>query len=1159
MIDFITLADAGLVDLDKHGVIEASAGTGKTYTLIELVMRALKEQRLSIDQILLVTFTEQATGELKSRIRARILAELNDPDLSIELYDHLKKALQQLNQASVFTIHGFCHRTLNEYAFEQRAVFESQLVNDNELRDQMLHQMKRSWPDDKSLVDQLQTYVGDKRLQNVDDLLLDLAKQYKPGIDVIYPDENAENSTSVMQQFESIKVLDLTALHQEFGALKGLAKNAEEKFWQGIISPFLDRLIEDLKNHSFDGLKLCMEEVYKGKKEILPLFFPRNPAVYKTDHKDSCRDVNSQLAPNFFKLCAELDLMNQIIVRSVDIPKLHFVPKLLKQLNDMVRQHKLSHGLISYDDMITRLWEQLSTEIEQKEQHLTQAIRSKYRLALIDEFQDTDLKQWEIFKQLFLCDSHQLFVIGDPKQAIYSFRGADVNTYRSAVAEIQSLHGGKSYRLIHNYRTAKPLVSALNHFFTRDKQGGWFDGSQVIVELPENTDGYQLPVVLKNPYSIAALSQIHVLHDKADAMKKNLAQQIAQTISHQLINQVEVNWKGKTKYLEPNDICVLVRGKNDAEYIEQALQELNIPFSYHKKQDLYQSVEAIHFQILLTALAEPDRKNRFTNLLISLFFDVKPQNLSVYSENNSSDISVLWAEVKLACSQKDWVKVFDLILHESGVFFRHRHNTRRLANIKQLQQQLLNVALKSKCGAKGLLKTFRGWRENSASEEALHQKDTEQATVNIMTMHISKGLEFPVVFLMGGLSADNKAPRYLKFYDQKQQKTVFDLVSVHQKLYDQQQIDEDQQLFYVAMTRAIFMLFLPQVVGEGEKIDKLSGVYAKTVMPRIKQLNIPIHEVKKDICFEQQQRTHKQSVLSLPDLPEIKQSRSINLYSFSSLSRIKAHRQNAENEFVSTQITESLMADEMTQDGPVESSIEQVPGGVKTGLALHGIFENVSFKAVSMHCDLTALFADDSIMRVVDEQMTLFRLENKPLLNELGEIVSEYRQELAAWVWHTLKKPLSALGGRTLGSVSQTDRCHELSFFWHQANTNLTGFIDLFFVIDGGEFKDYYILDWKSNLSLSGYSPKILADEVMHKHQYNWQYELYALAMQHWFDGLGMEKARLKGALYLFSRGINCSEDEQNGVFFDDFTQGDFQIGEIEADLLAFTEIRTDS
>lgn len=1154
MNNFITLNDPKHVDLGKHGVIEASAGTGKTHTLIELVMRALMEHRLTIDKILLVTFTEQATGELKSRIRARILTELEEVGLSVDLAEHLKKALQQLSQASVFTIHGFCHRTLKEFAFEQRSVFESDIVDDNELRSQLLHQMKRAWTGDSAMVAQIQAFTGESSISKIDDLLLELAKQYKPESDVFYPSDAQAFVANITAQLKALEKIELSTLLQEFNAIQGLAKNPKEKYWDEIIAPFLTQLLAVVGKSDLAEVRQFLVDFYKNQKQILPKFFPRKPAVYVVDRADSRALQNQQNSPKIFALAAALDHLCDSLNHYEEAQKIGFIPDLLQQLNQQVRQHKLNKGLISYDDMIMRLWEELSAEVNLPEQHLTHAIRAKYRLALIDEFQDTDPKQWQIFKQLFLCEGHQLFVIGDPKQAIYSFRGADVNTYRKAVEEICSSHGGLAYRLSHNYRTSKPLVNALNQFFAREsndsKQNGWFNASEVTVEVPKENPHYSPPSLVENPHSIAAVSQILVSGEKADVLKQNLAKQIAETIKFQLLNQVQISFKNQTKYIGPSDVCVLVRSRNEAEFVEEALLTLSIPFSYHKKQDLYQSIEAIHFQILLTALAQPNRKERFNNLLISLFFDIKPKELASYSEINK-DINNIWTKAKLACNNKDWVKVFDIMLHDTGALFRHRHNNRRLANIKQLQQQLLDEALQSNCEAKSLLKRFRYWREKNTSEEALHHKDTEQSAVKIMTMHISKGLEFPVVFLMGGLTASTKQPKFLKFYDPAQQKTVFDLVKVHQKTYDQQQIEEYQQLFYVAMTRAIFMLFLPNVVHD--EVKKLNGPYAQTAMPRINQLNIPVHVVSKAQKITATQ-DNRQSATSLPSLPVLNQNSSINLYSFSSLSRIKSHRHNTESEFVVSDMSESIMAEELTQDDPVENSVAQVPGGVKTGLALHGIFENVSFKDVCLHTSTKSLYYDDTIMDVIDEQMHIFRLENRPLFNQQGDEVTAIRLELASWVWHTLKKPLEALGGYSLGSVAQENRRHELSFFWHQSNTNLTGFIDLLFAIEGKEFTDYYILDWKSNLSLNGYSPQVLADEVMKKHDYKWQYELYALAMQRWFDSLGLKKARLKGALYVFSRGMDCHEQVQNGVFYDDFTRKNWNIDAIEADLLAFTE-----
>ncbi len=1155
---FKNLNGAEQINLERHGVIEASAGTGKTYTLIEVVMRMLIEMRLPLEKILLVTFTEHATGELKARIRYRIQETLSSVNLTADVREHLKQSLLKINQASIFTIHGFCHGALREFAFEQGAVFETQVINDIDLRKIKLREMKRGWPFKPQLAAQVKSFLGDKKLSSIDDLILDLAKQYKPNIDHFYPSTEDLDESQILTALQQIDFGLLGCWETQFKNLRGLAKTSYEKLWQGVISTFLKKLQTSIKSENLTDIRSLLNFEFGSKTDVREVLLARLPAVFKTDHAKSMAAENEQVAPELFALFKQLNQILTLFNSFEAAQRVCFIPELVSELIQRTREHKSELGLISYDDMIEQLWEQLCEEQRKTgtEQLLTLALQKKYQVALIDEFQDTDIRQWEIFKQLFLSSvqRHRMFVIGDPKQAIYGFRGADVNTYLKATREIINTHQGCAYRLNINYRTHKPLIHKLNEFFSQDDAGGWFESKAVTVKAPTSTDidPNDIPQVIENPYQLKPLNQLLVSVDKADVMKQNLALQMAQTIKNQLINQIEFRLKGERRTLVASDICVLLRGKKDAVFIEQALQQLKVPYSYHKKQDLYQSTEAIHFHVMLTALARPHEHQRINNALASLFFDLEPQQLDDFAHEKLSQINHLWLQVKEALTLKNWVKVFDLLLNDSGAMFRHRHNTRRIANIKQLKQELLTVALQQNLEANGLLKTFQHWRENRASDESLHHKDTEQAAVKIMTMHISKGLEFPVVFLFGGITGKD-SDRFYKFYDESKAAMVFDLTKTHQEVYRKQQIGEAHQLFYVAMTRAVFMLFLP-VIDQSEQEVHSPGIYIQTVMQRGSQLNVPIHTPAVCDVYDdrsKQPMSSKQIELMLPELPEDIHHRKRNLHSFSSLSRLqsKSNHEQVEDAFSEDLAAELMLTEEWSQQVlPVRET--EIPGGVKTGLVLHGVFENVDFETINAHETLSSVLTDNAIMTVIDEQMELFKLENKPLLSDSGDSQRDYRQEMASWVWHTLKKPLHALNNMSLATVNKENRTHELSFFWSHGDTQLTGFIDLLFAVQQQGIEDYFILDWKSNLSPNGYGPDVLANEVMQKHQYNWQYQLYAMAVQRWFDALNLQNARLKGAIYVFSRGMNCQEPEQNGVFFDDFSKTNWQVAATEAELL---------
>ncbi len=1169
-VEVTQLKQANDVSLQHHAVIEASAGTGKTYTLIELVMRLLIEQRLPLEKILIMTFTEQATGELKSRIRQRIQQELHNAQHDFELHDHLEQCLLNINQASVFTIHSFCQGALKEFAFEQGAVFETELVNDNELRERLLKQLKRSWPADQALLKQLSFYTAEHRIQELDALLLDLAKQFNPEFDVFYPQLDQLDEQTLLDMVTGLDLSQIAELEQQFKSLQGLAAASHKSLWQERIEPFLLQLTSLQAEINFNQINALFKDTFDDKEDVCKEFFFRKPAVYDANHATSQAEVNRQAAPDLFAVIDQINAIWANLRLVNQTRKFQAIPKLLQTLNEHTKQHKINHSLISYDDMITRLWQQLISEqqLSVQDQLLSQSLRKKYQFAMVDEFQDTDRRQWQIFQHLFLDSpdaKQKLLVIGDPKQAIYGFRGADLHTYHQATATLLQQYAAKAYRLEVNYRTEKSLVDGFNRFFAIDEAGnGWFPKQDVVVQSAETTeiDPEQIPRLISNPHHLKPINTLVTATANIDEVKSDLARQIALTIKQKLLNRLQFRLKGQEKSMQPSDICVLVRSNSEAEFVEEALRAVKVPYTFHKKRNLYQSDEAIHFQVLLTALARPHEHRRVNNALLTLFFGLKPEQLQDFAEEKLPEINNLWLQVKAAVADKNWIKAFDLLLHESGALFRIRNNSRQLANVKQLKQQLLAVALKGNLEANGLLKEFQSWREQKSNDEDLHQKDTEQQAVKIMTMHISKGLEFPVVFLFGDFTHRDTS-KYHSYYYEDKNCQVFDMVKAHKEKYQQQQIEEAKQLYYVAMTRAIFMLFLPQI-DETEKKLATPGFCVQTVMQRAAELNLPCEDI------EEVQTANEHSTASTTKIipatinpPESLPVRRRVLHSFSSLSKFKSQQVTleAESDFAQSLTAELMVGDQFlnpAEANALHSSQKKttIPGGVKTGLVLHGVFEHVDFELILNLNSLDEVYRQPAVMAVIEQQMQQFKLENKPLFNESGEAVSDYQRQMAAWVWHTLKKPLDALQGQCLASVKVENRCHELSFFWHKQQTHLTGFIDLFFAVPGAEgVTDYYILDWKSNLSANGYAPETLAEEVMTKHQYNWQYQLYALAMQRWFDALDLKNARLQGALYVFSRGMDCLETAQNGVFYDDFSNSSWQLAEIEAELLALNQV----
>ena len=1151
------LTTASQLDFSRHAVIEASAGTGKTYTLIELVMRCLTEQRLRLDQLLLVTFTEKATAELRSRIRQRMTDELNKDHLAADVRQHLKYELAAVHQAPIQTLHGFCHGVLQEHAFEQGMPFEREVVEDKQVYQQVLTQMKRHWVTDEALQQALRTQLKTMSLSKLEALLMDLAAVYDPAFDVLAEEDEACSANGLLKLIGTIQIPSETQVLEEVEQLQVMQPAKRKAYWDTVYEPLTASFKAIKKQQSLSELTEWLNNTFGdilNNEAVGKQLFKGSPKVYGDDQIADSRS----LAP---ELLLFYDQLNELL-KQWHKHRNQLIPILLSDLKARAAAWKKSQGQISFDDMIGLLWQQLAAEqlLPETEQLLSELLRNRYRVVMIDEFQDTSRHQWLIFQHLFLHDPqrrHQLLVIGDPKQAIYGFRGADLHTYHQAVNTMLDRHHAKAYRLGVNYRTTPGLIEHLNRFFS-DRQGaGWFTHEGVAVRAPERevTRAKGGPELLENPSGLAELCCIETSEDgSAELMKQDLARQMVNVMADQLLGQVRILHKEKKRMLEPADICVLIRSAGDAVYLEEALKARGLAFVIHKKKDLYESREATEYQVLLTALSQPQRHQRLNNALITVFFNLKPEQLDDFAEERLPRAQQHWLTLNELAAGKDWVGLFHYLLHEMGTLERVAGDSRRRTNLLHIRQQLLEAALRQNLTAAGLLHVLLQKKQLRQEADGLHQKDTEASAVRLMTKHISKGLEFPVVFLFGGFGSAASQDRFYRYYDAEQHKKVFEISKVSEQAHQQAQLEEDRRLYYVAMTRAVFMLFLPFHPYKPD--DSQLGGYGRTVMARIDDLGLPRQSFDSakqatdpPVCAES---ADEQSVHSLElKAPDVITNTRRQLYSFSSLSQFRQATATHSEGFVSELTAELQSATTAEVLAGSQTQRQQVPGGVKTGHVLHGIFEHLDFSLTLAHEHPVTLQDDAGLMAVVDQQMQQFRLDNLPLKDESGQPYSDVRSELAAWVWHTLRKPLAALDGGQLADVPVGSRQHELAFFWQRNGVNLTGFIDLLFAVPGEQGADYFILDWKSNLSPQGYAPEVLNQQVMKEHQYHWQYQLYAMAMADWFKQINIPQARLKGALYLFSRGIRADETAANGVFYDEFSQSDWQLPEVAADLLS--------
>jgi len=358
-------------NLDKHTLIEASAGTGKTYSIERIVEKLLLEPRiinkesppppLSLSEILIVTFTEKACAELKFRLRNSILTlykkerDKNNSDVS-ERVLLLKSLFSKFDENAIYTIHGFCKKNLQEFAFESGFPFSFEVTETSSLISAVLQEI------------------------------------FKGGGDL-------EQLASLFDAFS------------DFDKLK--------KYVQGIMdSSLIMRYFSLLNDESINSFK------------------NRYATIYPEDEVVESGVVDSDKTIYFRNL---YNLFHKLAVK--------------------VSKYKNSKNLITFDDMIINLHNEL---VIKENAVLLDALRNRYKVVIIDEFQDTDRQQWEIFQKIFLNNKtgHTIFLVGDPKQSIYRFREADLNVYFEAINKI-----AYKKKLVCNYRSIPTLTNALNTLF----------------------------------------------------------------------------------------------------------------------------------------------------------------------------------------------------------------------------------------------------------------------------------------------------------------------------------------------------------------------------------------------------------------------------------------------------------------------------------------------------------------------------------------------------------------------------------------------------------------------------------------------------------------------------------------------------------------------
>ncbi|MTH45311.1 exodeoxyribonuclease V subunit beta [Intestinirhabdus alba] len=1142
--------------LTGERLIEASAGTGKTFTIAALYLRLLLglggsaafPRPLSVEELLVVTFTEAATGELRGRIRSNIhelriacLRESTDNPLYASLLAEIadkKQAAQwlllaerQMDEAAVFTIHGFCQRMLSLNTFESGMLFEQQLIEDESLlRYQACADFWRRhcYPLPRDIAQVVfETWNGPQALLKEINVYL---QGEAPVIKSPPSDEEtlASRHEKIVARIAKLKQQWLSCVNELNDLIEG-SDIDRRKFNRGNQAKWIEKVTawaeEETRSYRLPEALEKFSQRFLEQRTKAGGTAPRHPLFAAVD-----------------ELYAEpLTIRDLLLTRA------------LAEIRETVAREKRRRGELGFDDMLSRLDAALRGESGEA---LAAAIRGRFPVAMIDEFQDTDPQQYRIFRRIWQRQPETaLLLIGDPKQAIYAFRGADIFTYMKARGEV-SAH----YTLDTNWRSAPGMVNGVNTLFSRMDNAFMF---REIPFMPVKSAGKNqaLRFVLNGEVQPAMNLWLMAgercgVGDYQSYMAQVCAAQIRDWLSAGLRGEALLDDGKSTRPVRASDISVLVRSRQEAAQVRDALTLLAIPSVYLSNRDsVFETLEAQEMLWILQAVMSPEREEALRSALATSLMGLTARDIETLNNDESAwDAAVeefdgyrrLWQKrgvMPMLRALMTARNIAENLLATAG-------GERRLTDILHISELLQEAGthLESEHALVRWLSQHILEPDSSAASQQL-RLESDRHLVQIVTIHKSKGLEYPLVWLpfITNFRVQDRA----FYHDRSSFEAVLDLSQAQEsiELAEAERLAEDLRLLYVALTRSVWHCSLgvaPLVRRRGDKKGE-TDVHL-SALGRLLQKGEPMDAAGLRAAIEA--LCGADIVCRTPDEPdsarwELAQERQ------EALSARRLRRLPSDSWRVTSYTGLQQRGHGIAQDllprldvdaagvGEVPAAAgltpHQFPRGASPGTFLHGLFEALDFT------------------RPVDEQWVRQQLE-------LGGYEPHWQPVLSQWIDAVLHAPLND-AGLSLSQLSAREKQVEMEFYlpierpliaggldalirrydplsagcapldFAQVRGMLKGFIDLVFRHQGR----YYLLDYKSNwLGEDGaaYTREAMA-AAMRAHRYDLQYQLYTLALhrylRHRIADYDYER-HFGGVLYLFLRGVDRQHPQQ-GIY----------------------------
>lgn len=1139
----------------KPGInlLEASAGTGKTYAIAMLALRFVVEQGFSIEQLLIVTFTNAATKELIERVRARLVeAKRNFIKPSSEKLDatiqawaealiasgeiNEKLAIQRINaallsidQASIFTIHGFCQRLLKEHALESGQMFDVELSDETYAVQQQM--VEDFWRVQVYLRNVWEVSVLCHQYATPDALLASLG-HYSTTLS-IYPE--LEELDGLLIEFKKQSLIANAALDKQGNVLQECVTSGYFK------KPLTDKFptaYQNLKQWLQATAHVAGEFNCPCPKEADFRLFTSDSLAHeiRVAHKETLVFDSSA----FDLLYAYSQKVSLIFRRALAAELQENLEKRLQQLN-----------IMSHDSLIIRTAEALSST---EGNLLIAAISKQYCVALIDEFQDTDQNQWSIFSRLFAAPEHYLYLIGDPKQAIYKFRGADIHSYLLAKQQAQHY-----YTLAENWRSHPDLVQAINLLFSQRESPFVLQDLEFNPVQPalNSSDG----VLLKDNKPLAPLALWQVAESDAKSgywTNAKAANEVKIAVTNEILQLLNgtffLHSDTAIRALKPADIAILVRTNKQAVLYQDILKQAGIPAVLNSTASVFASREAHDLHQLMLALAQPGDVGLLKQALSLSWFALDGQQLYLILNdevqlgvwlNCFQDYHVLW-------QKKGFMTMMLRFLSQEDVrvnLLRTPRAERQITNLHHLLELVQQASLEEHLGLHKTVHWLRGAisAENQRNDAQQLRLESDADAVKIVTTHRSKGLEYPVVFcpyLWEHSDRLEKEQQSISCYAHGEM--LVDLGSEdfakHRQIALTEELAEDLRILYVALTRAKYRCYITWLDSRSAKKPNQSAL----AYLLYKQADIPFREQQQLLqqlvtdtpaSFSYQKLETGASIQGAYQGDKVGQDLSVpaqkrHLYSNWQMSSYTALS------YLSLHEASELPLDKAEEVNDTQPLADQIPlalaKGAHTGNVIHDLLENISFTQLAARKDIS-LKRDAACQRyglnvdaprVLDE--LLYQTVRTPLCNNDADFYLANLEEQGCLKEMPFYLSLADFSTTEINIILQDSPAFQF-LSAKQMQGYLTGFIDLIFV-----YKDrYYVLDYKSN-ALNDYRPETLT-QAMREHNYGLQYWLYSVVLHQYLQQRLPDYQFAKhfgGVRYLFVRGMQEAQ-AMSGVYSD--------------------------